>query len=78
MEQISYISDRNLPAALKVKEKIKLATDKLLTHPEIGKEGRCKGTRELVVSGTPVIIVYTIGQREIFIASVLHTAQDYP
>jgi len=78
IEQISYIADRNLPAALKIKEKIKAATDKLLIHPEIGKKGRCEGTRELIVAGAPIIIVYTIVQREIFIAGILHAAQDYP
>jgi len=78
MEQISYIGDRNLSAALKIKDKIKTATDKLLIHPEIGKKGRCEGTRELVVSGTPIIIVYTIIGRKILIAGILHTAQDYP
>ena len=78
IEQISYIGDRNLSAALKIKEKIKTATDKLLIHPEIGKKGRCEETRELVASGTPVIIVYTIVRQEIFIVSILHTTQDYP
>jgi len=78
IEQISYIGDRNLSAALKIKEKIKEAADKIMTHPKIGREGRCDGTRELVVPGTPIIIVYTIGQMEIFIANILHTAQDYP
>ena len=76
VDQISYVGDRNLPAALNIKEKIKTAVDKLLTHPEIGRVGRCEGTREMVVSGTPIIIVYTIGQGEIFIVSVLHTVQD--
>ena len=78
IEQINYIGDRNLPAALKIKEKIKIATDKLLIHPEIGRKGRCEGTRELVVSGTPLIIVYTIVREDIFIANILHTARDYP
>ena len=78
IEQISYIADRNLSAALKIKEKIRTATGKLLIHPEIGKKGRCEGTRELVVSGTPVIIVYTVVRQEIFIASILHEAQNYP
>ena len=78
MEQINYIGDRNLSAALKITEKLRTATDKLLIHPEIGKKGRCEGTRELVVSGTPIIIVYTIIRQEILIAGILHTAQDYP
>ena len=78
IEQISFIADRNLSVAWKIKEKIKTATDKLIIHLEIGKKGRCEGTRELIVSGTPVIIVYTIDQQETFIASILHSAQDYP
>jgi toxin ParE1/3/4 len=78
VEQIGYIGDRNLTAALKIKEKVKTATDKLLIHPEIGRKGRCEGTRELVVAGTPIIIVYTIVQHEIFIVNILHAAQDYP
>ena len=78
MEQINYIGDRNLSAALKITEKLRTATDKLLIHTEIGKKRRCEGTRELAVSGTPIIIVYTIVQQEILIAGILHTAQDYP
>ena len=77
IEQISYISERNLSAAIKIKDKIRTATDKLLIHPEIGRKGRCEGTRELVVFGTPVIIVYTIVKQVIYIVSVLHSAQDY-
>jgi toxin ParE1/3/4 len=77
-EQISYIADRNLTAALKIKEKFQTATDKLLIYPEIGKKGRCEGTRELFITGTPIIIVYTVEQQEIFIVSILHSAQDYP
>ena len=78
VEQIDFIGERNLSAALKIKDKVKAATDRLIIHPEIGKKGRCEGTRELFVSGTPIIIVYTVGRQEILIAAILHSAQDYP
>lgn len=65
-------------AAVHVDEQIVLATRRLLDFPESGRPGRVAGTRELVVSRTPFIAVYTVAVDKIRILRVLHGAQIWP
>ena len=44
----------------------------------MGRAGRVNGTRELVVSRTPYVVVYRIRGQEVCIVRVLHTAQRWP
>ena len=44
----------------------------------MGRPGRVPHTRELVVSGTPFIIPYTVTERGIEIIAVLHGSQIWP
>ena len=46
--------------------------------PNMGRPGRLPHTRELVVSGTPFIIPYTVTGRGIEIIAVLHGSQKWP
>jgi plasmid stabilization system protein ParE len=39
-------------------ERIQEAVEYLMEYPNIGRPGRVSGTRELVVSGTPFVVVY--------------------
>ena len=55
-----YVRQDDEDAARKLVARIFLAVDMLTRHPLAGQEGRVKGTRELVVAGTPYIIVYRI------------------
>lgn len=48
-------------AAARIAEKIKDAVEYLTEYPNMGRPGRISGTRELVVSGTPFIIVTRVG-----------------
>lgn len=52
----------------------------LVDHPGAGRIGRVKGTRELVISGLPFIVVYRQGNvpGELQLLRVLHTAQNWP
>lgn len=52
----------------------------LPVHPEAGRSGRLKGTRELVIDGVPYVVVYRLNKAErwIEILRVLHDAQDWP
>jgi plasmid stabilization system protein ParE len=59
-------------------ERLRTVADVLLDHPELGRAGRSSFTRELVVAGTPYILVYVIGKDEIGIAYVLHGARKWP
>ncbi|WP_428378126.1 type II toxin-antitoxin system RelE/ParE family toxin [Lichenicoccus sp.] len=47
-------------------------------HPQIGRAGRIVGTRELVVSGTPYILVYFVADEAVQVLRVLHSSQQWP
>jgi toxin ParE1/3/4 len=51
---------------------------RLAEYPRSGRRGRVKGTRELVVSGTPYIVVYRVLAGDVTILRVLHGAQQWP
>ena len=50
---------------------------RLLDHPKIGRLVKVKGTREQIVRGTKLIIIYRVVNR-IEIIRVLHGAQMWP
>ena len=83
LDQIeSYVYLQGSPAAavafvLKV---IDIAEKVLLQHSSAGRAGRVKGTRELVISGTPFIIIYrvAIGSNQVQVLRVLHSAREWP
>jgi toxin ParE1/3/4 len=75
----SYIGERNPAAATQVIARIRLATERLIEFPKMGRAGRVAGTNEWVVRGLPYIIVYEIGApdpNEVVILGVFHAAQD--
>lgn len=57
---------------------IEAAVTRLAEYPKIGRIGRVAGTRELVVTGTPYIVVYRIEPTAAVILRVLHGAQRWP
>jgi toxin ParE1/3/4 len=50
----------------------------LSKFPELGRTGRKRETRELVLSGLPYIAIYRIYRAEIQILRLLHGAQQWP
>lgn len=64
-------------AAEQMAERTKDAVAYLVEYPNMGKPGRMSGTRELVVSGTPFIIVYRVKVPAIQILRVLHHARKW-
>ena len=77
-EQLEYIGDRNPRAANTLADKIAASVARLADHPRRGRPGRVAGTRELVVPGTPYIVVYAVGADYVRIHRVLHGAQRWP
>lgn len=73
-----YIARDNPPAAVATVRKIIEAAQMLADYPTIGKRGRERGTRELVVAALPYIIIYVVQQEELVIIRVLHSAMKYP
>ena len=78
----AYISQENsIIVAIDVVLKIINTAELILSnHPEAGRLGRVRNTRELVISGVPFIVIYRKVQslRRVEILRVLHDAQQWP
>ena len=73
-----FIAERNPPAARRVITEIRTAATRLSEFPHRGRTGQQSGTRELVVLGTPYIVIYEIwpASEEIVVLAIMHGAQD--
>ncbi len=69
-----YIALDDPEAADRMVTRLVAAAEKLPHFPHLGTPGR-EGSRELVIGGTPFIVVYRIKGEEIRIGTVLHGAQ---
>jgi len=76
--QLDYIAQDNPLAAVAQGDRIEDQVDQLLQHPQMGRPGRKQGTRELVISRTPFIVVYRIKGKRIELLRLLHGAQKWP
>lgn len=78
--QLDYIGERNPGAAIDQGDRIEHQVGQLLDHPEMGRYGRIEETRELVIGGTPFVVVYRLRPRlkRIEIIRLLHGAQQWP
>ena len=78
--QIDYIAQENPKAAIEQGDRIENQLSQLIDHPEMGRPGRVKGTRELVIGRTPFIVVYRVKPRakRIELMRVLHGSQQWP
>jgi addiction module RelE/StbE family toxin len=75
----TYVASDNSPAvAIDIVIRVIDAVDIFLPeHPEAGRIGRVQDTRELVIDGTPFLVIYRITQT-VEILRVLHGAQQWP
>lgn len=76
--QIDFIAQDNPLAAVSQGDHIDEQVDMLLQHPQMGRPGRKQGTRELVISRTPFIVVYRINGNRIELLRLLHGSQKWP
>ena len=74
---VQYISKDNSTSALGIFDRIEGAVGRLGQFPHSGRSGRILSTREPVISGTPYIVVYSVGA-EVVVMRVLHGAQKWP
>jgi toxin ParE1/3/4 len=54
------------------------APSTLLAFPSRGRPGKKEGTRELVLTPLPYIVVYAVRGDVIFVVRILHGAQQWP
>ncbi len=76
--QLDYIAKDSVLAAIDQDSEIERQVDMLLNHPNMGKPGRVKTSRELVISRTSFIVVYRIRGERIEVLRVLHGSQQSP
>ena len=76
--QLDYIAQYSFLAAIDQDEEIEKRVDMLLDHPNMGRPGRLKTIRELVISRTSFIVAYRVNGKRIEILRVLHGSQQWP
>ena len=74
---VEYIADDNPDAAQELKDEIEARASDLARHPQMYKQGRIAGIREMVVRSN-YIVVYAEDAETVTILRVLHAAQQWP
>jgi len=78
--QLEHIEQDSIQADDAVAERIQIQTGQLAQFPDLGRPGRKRGTRELVISRTALLLVYRVRPRlaKLEILRVLHARQQWP
>lgn len=71
-----YIARENPAAAREIASRIVDASERVIQFPEVGRIGRVKGTREVVVPGTQYLIVYRLKNNAVHFLRVRHGRQE--
>lgn len=77
---LDYIAIDSVDAAIEQGDQVDAQVENLLDHPKMGRPGRKRGTRELVINRTSFIAVYKVDEEKelIQILRLLHGAQQWP
>lgn len=75
LSQIDYVRGHNQGAAERLHDDVLGAVKLLGSFPEMGRPGPRPGVRELIVTGTPYVIVYQVGAGRVRILRLFHAAQ---
>jgi toxin ParE1/3/4 len=79
LEQISdYLFETNPELATPTVLRIFESVSELKSFPRRGRPGRKEGTRELVLTQLPYLVVYEIVEQDIRVLRVLHGARRWP
>ena len=73
-----YIAKNNPKAAGAVKKRIAEEVGRLAQMPSMGRPGRVDGTRELIISGLPFIVAYSVENERVRVPAVIHAARRWP
>jgi len=72
----AYISLDNPTAAERLATRIVALTELLKNHPYLGRASGEPGIREMVLAGTPYIIIYRVWRRHVTIKTIWHGKQQ--
>lgn len=71
----AYVAVDNPGAAARLTTRIVALMEALKSHPYLGRAGAEPGIRELVISGTPYVVIYRVRGKRVTINTVWHGAQ---
>lgn len=71
----AYVASDNPAAAERLATRIVAVLEALRNHPRLGRAGAEPEIRELVIGGTPYVILYRLRRDRIIISTIWHTAQ---
>jgi len=74
-EMRAYVARDKPEAAERLAIRIAAVVEALRNHPRLGRPGTEPGIRELVIGGTPYIVLYRLRGRRITISTIWHGAQ---
>ena len=74
----AHIEEDSPEAAARVIARILSAAELLTEQPAMGRVGRIKATRELVLVDIPYIVPYRVTGDTVEILTVIHAAQQWP
>ncbi len=77
-EIVDYIAHENPSAAYQIHGEILRQADVLAIYLEMGRIGRVRGARELVIVGTPYLAAYRFGGGAVIVLRLLHGARPWP
>ncbi|MHC2543174.1 toxin ParE1/3/4 [Ensifer sp. SEMIA 135] len=74
---VDHLAEDNPSAPFDMWDEIERQVQRLRDFPHSGRAGRIPKTRELVVTGTPFVVIYMVGEN-VEVIRVLHGAQKWP
>jgi len=77
LEEIhAYLALDNPAAAERLATRIVAVVEALRNHPHLGRAGAEPGIRELVIGGTPYIVLYRLRGKRVTISTIWHAAKS--
>jgi addiction module RelE/StbE family toxin len=74
----NYLFEKTPENASRLIREIYRTPSRLKNFPNRGREGKKKGTRELVMLSLPYVFVYQVRAGGVHIVRVLHSSQEWP
>lgn len=71
-----YVAKDKPEAAARLATRIVAVVEALKNHPNLGRVGAERGIRELVIGGTPYIVLYSVKRTRVIINTIWHGAQS--
>ena len=74
----AYVAKDKPDAAARLATRIVSLVEALREHPFLGRIGAKQSIRELVIGGTPYVVLYEIQARSVIISTIWHGKQHKP